>query len=1162
MRSREAFPVPRRRREALLIAAVLGLSSGACEEEVDPPPVFTLDGPTDISFACYGRLRVTGGQPPDESQPIVTTLLPMELCQGWNRVTFTLHDNDTTDRGDDYYTLDELPPEGQGPLGLTQGQRLSQDGLDALDEWFDSIHMYGFALQRNQGTVALVNQRLGSTPTAALLDADPFAPGRNVIPVGTQPVGIVTDPTSCHVMTANAGSCDLSVLDVPSLVSGGDVPVVRTVSVRNAAGEPLAARPRAIVAEAPQPTTGEPMASECSDSPDSLIYVAYPDCHAVAAIHAGTGEIRASIVFAEDGSAILGDGNLDCAAAACGAATTPPVVEVPDAGAPDAAAPDAAVPDAGVPDAGLVALAEHTRPRPVALHMASDGARLYIGAENSSQITVVDLRPEDGLPMAATSVALDCEQDPRTGQCRDDDGDGEPDPVGVTALAATDLIPMGGEPISGKLTPEGTEPVLDNDGQLGDHRFVYAAATDNTVRVVEVEALMRECDTQIDPRFLHDIRADGSDPRLSLLACLPVGDPAFPRRLGARSPGIHVPGDARPLDIAFARAPGGEKFQCAVPPDTESEEPQCASPPISAINLIGYFAYISLSTGAVVMVNVDDDNYGDVESTTGEYVEVDLSLALPHQLRDTGTARRSSLYCEEAGTDSSAYRPLVCDFDVAEDCSYQGGAPQGPPSLTAPSVTTLSAGYVAEGYLPALPALRALECVDEDGSAAVEELSLMAPDPLREMVFPDLQSVRTEAWNIVWEGRISRQSAGAFEPGVRLGYAERDGGFALRDGGSPFCEMGAEPGDVVTLRGCDPERGDGDCQAFETCAVLPDIDVQTQIGICLPRGSEDLVQGSCLPFFASRRRFVVEQAFADRLVLAERKRVLRTTPAEGCSSDTQCAALYDLEQALALGAPLAAESPQSTDRWSCEPEAAPDPDGAPARDVCVMRCADDSECENGWQCSGGGYCVEAALPPAECVQTLQRYDVRVGDAFAVIGTFTGFLHDRVADPVTGECVADPTINPLARGRLPLTAPPCTGEGFLDVAPNPCATTVEHYEEEGGERQAQAIRFRNPTFVTHLVDPVFDPAAQGISCSLDGAACPPMTAVPPNYAIAFTIGSGFAPLNAVSELRFPIGLVADPLGSLWIMDQGDASAAVRGQIARFAPLTLQVTAVIQ
>jgi hypothetical protein len=1131
MRVPSALPALRPRRDALLVAALLGLSLGACDDPDPAPPVRTLEGPADMTFACQGRMRVTEGQAPAADQPIVTTPMPLDACRGWHEVRVDVDEKDPKKSDDDVYTLAGLPPDGQGPMGLTDGEVLTEARRQELfDEWQAAIRLYGFVLQPSEGTVALVSQKLGATPTVSLVDGDSFAPGYNVLPVGTQPVGIATDPTGCHVMTANAGSCDLSLIEVASVLSGTEVPAVRSIPVINAAGDPLAARPRAIVAQPASTSLG----FECPDSPDSLVYVAFPDCHAVAAIHAATGEIRAHIVFAEDGSAkVVNDGTLSCGVTTCGAPTTPPVVEIPDAGPPDvsdAAASDAAAPDAAAPDAGLAITAVDTRPRPVALHMASDGRRLYIGAENSPKIAIVDLGV-DALPTTAQSVPLE--------------GD-----VGVTALAATGPILMGGE--LGRA----------NEGPFGEFRFIYAAATDNTVRVAEVGDVLRECDTQIDPRFLHDVR-DGQE-----LACLPMGDadpatPALPRRVGARSPGVHMPAGSRPLGIVFVQAPGIE----------ELEDPK--RPPISSIKLIGHFAYISLSTGNVVVVNVDDDNYGDVESTAVP-VEVDLSLALPHQLRDTGLDRRNSLFCENADSgdgsedDDPVYSPLVCDFDIAEDCSYPTGVLQGPPTMTAPSVTTLSAGYVAEAYLPALPAMRMLECVDEDGSTAVHELSQMVPDTLRDLVYPDLQSVRSETWNIVWEGLLSRQNAGALDPGVRLGYLEFDSGFSLHDGGAPFCEMGAEPGDLVTLRGCDPEIGDQHCQASETCAVLPDIDIQSQLGICLPAGSEDLVQQSCLPFFASRRRFLVEQTYPGRLVLAERKRVLRTTPAAGCSSDTQCAALYELEQDLALGAPLEAQSPQSTDRWACEPDPVPNPEIDPARNVCIMTCGSDLDCENGWQCSGDGYCVEAALPPAECVKTLQRYDVRAGNMFAVLGSATGFLHDRIVDPVTGQCVADPKANPLAQGRVPLVVPPCTGEGFLDVEPNPCATTVSHFEKEGDEagvaRQAPAIRFRNPAFVTHLVDPILDPVAQGITCTLDGAACPPMPAVPPGYAITFAIGSGFSPIvvavPSMFDLKYPVRMVGDPLGSIWITDQGDVSAFVRGQVARFAPLTLQVTAIVQ
>jgi hypothetical protein len=1147
-----------RRSGALLAAALFGLGLGACEDEVAPPVIRTLEGPTDIAFACRGPMRLTAGGEATAEQEIVTSPMPVDACRAWNEVSVDVDDLDTDETEDDVTTLDRPPPTGQGPIGLAPGDVLDDDAQEALfEEWQQKVEFYGFVLQENQGTVALVRQTLGSSGVIALKDADPFTPGLNVIPVGTQPVGIATDPTGCHVMTANAGSCDLSRIEVDSVLSGDSGPVVRRLPVQNAAGEILSAEPRALVGQAGNP----PLGFECTESPDSLLYIAYPDCNAVAVVHAATGEIRASIVFAEDGSAVLGDGNLTCAAATCGGATTPPVVETPDAGAPDASAPDAGAPDAGAPDAGVVTAAVDVaavggRPRPSSLYMAADGGRLYVGADNSPQITVVEL-DASALPTAAWSVPLEGE-------------------VGVTALAATELVAMGGE--IGRA----------DEGPFGEFRFVYAAATDGTVRVVEVHNERRECDTQIDPRFLHDERNG------QLLACLPL-DPArrrvdtrsrdarSPSGSRARSPGIHMPGDARPLAIAFARAPGVETYE-------DAERPN-----ISPGTVIGTFAFISLSNGTVVVANVDDDNYGDVESTAAP-TEVDLALALPHQLRDTGTSRRTSRYCEEADADGDGtadadedgkpgYDPLVCDFTVASSCAYPAGAVTGPPTITTPPEITMETGYVADRFLDRLPGLRDVACEAEDAngalfSAAVPELSIMAPDPLRELVYPDLEGLGiTETWNIVWEGALSSQDVAGLDTTVRVGYLDFEGGVVLRDGASPYCEMGAQPGDVVALVGCDPAFGDGNCRTGETCAVNPDVPLDGQRGICVPEAREREFLDVCSSFLSSRRRYTVAETYADRLVLAERKRTLRTTPTDGCTSAAQCAGLYEIEAQLANtdeNAPaLGATSPASTDRWACEP----DPVRAPDRNVCLMTCASESDCEGGagWRCSDEGYCVEATLPPAECVASLQRYEVRAGDVFTVTGSVRGHLHDRIADLMTGECVADPTASPLVVGRLPVTAPPCPGDGaeldFTTLTPNPCATTVTQVEiqkvQMGDEeelvkveRQAAAIRIRNPAFSIHVVDPVLDPANQGIECTLDGATCPPMRFVPPSYAITFTIASGFFPYTVVTDQRYPVGMTLDPLGSIWVLDQGDLSSNVRGEVVKLFPLTLELITRLQ
>ena len=49
-----------------------------------------------------------------------------------------------------------------------------------------------------------------------------------------------------------------------------------------------------------------------------------------------------------------------------------------------------------------------------------------------------------------------------------------------------------------------------------------------------------------------------------------------------------------------------------------------------------------------------------------------------------------------------------------------------------------------------------------------------------------------------------------------------------------------------------------------------------------------------------------------------------------------------------------------------------------------------------------GYCMEGVTPPQSCVNAPQRYELRAGEAFAVVGTRSGFLHSIISDS-TGSC---------------------------------------------------------------------------------------------------------------------------------------------------------------
>ena len=63
----------------------------------------------------------------------------------------------------------------------------------------------------------------------------------------------------------------------------------------------------------------------------------------------------------------------------------------------------------------------------------------------------------------------------------------------------------------------------------------------------------------------------------------------------------------------------------------------------------------------------------------------------------------------------------------------------------------------------------------------------------------------------------------------------------------------------------------------------------------------------------------------------------------------------------------------------------------------MMGCEVDDDCIAGTVCTGDGVCVEGVVPPSECVAAIQRYQLRVGEAFALVGDRTGYLHGRTRD---------------------------------------------------------------------------------------------------------------------------------------------------------------------
>ncbi|MBA3539681.1 MAG: hypothetical protein H0T79_08620, partial [Deltaproteobacteria bacterium] len=891
------------------------------------------------------------------------------------------------------------------------------------------------------------------------LDADPLTPGKNGISVGEDPIAIATDRAGCKEITANAGSCDLSVLDIATAVDDVTGVTVDRLQVTNASGVPITARPVAMVAE-PQVSV---IGNACPATGTGLVYVAYPSCHLVAAIDVSNGKIVAGISYDVNGVATITDGNVSC------------------------------------PDECGGGGAFTNGPRPVTLDLevdprVPDVRRLVIGSDNFSSITVVTL---DTLFMPMSQLPIPLE-----------DLD---DSLGVTAVALSPQMGMGGS----------LGVVNDTTAPGGQAQYVYAIATDNTVRVVDILTLNRECDTQVDPRLVRDIR------NVRTVSCFPVGDPTTPaRRPGAKGPGIELSGDAIPTSVDIVRAD---------PVDGD------VRPSPSPTKVVGYYAIVTAANGATFVVTIDDDDQEDLVVETNP-LSTPVPLIIAHQLRDAIPER--GLLAEIDGK-------LICDTNGPDPDSTQGNV-GGPRSVAPPTRGIPSGTYAAEKAFT-LPNIRHVTCTDgTDGTMrAVSELGFAAPLPVRDIAFPDLRALRSdETWTLTWEGSLSndRPEVAIDGPGVREGLIYVDGaGMRLADATRPFCDAGVERHDIVQLRGCDPALANGDCPIGYECYVHPNSQI-SGLGACMLEEEADRLANACEQFLTSLRRYTVSKSASGSLVLVPRKRVLRTTPLEGCSDTAQCTALANYAATNASAAhPVVDETPDVTDTYTCAAD--PDRPAVTTGKRCIMTCAATADCNVGTVCAfaadgdgnaATGYCMEGVVPPQACVNAPQRFELRSHDAFTVVGTRSGYVHPLVAD-AGGNCVRPVDANPLTLGRIPLDAPACdpaadplTGrkpDGTFDA--NPCKLTVTETENEVRyadatcanpttalvERPTTAIRFHNHGMTYTLVDPTYPGDAL---CIGDRAGTlMNIPSVFTGYQLSFRQTGGFTPLTVPIQPSYPV-----------------------------------------
>ena len=385
--------------------------------------LLNLDRPVDIAFACYGGLRITNGQlPPTTDETVTTSAQPTSAC-------------DTRSLPHD---LNTPTPTAPGQEQLTSQDPKAPIVPDA--EWV------AFILQSEPGTVAIANW-LTKPSTAfsggdvTVLDANPLTPGQNSISVGENPVAIATDVAGCKEVIVNAGSCDMSVLDINSRARQRPTAIVDRLDVTTPNGTKLRSKP---IAMAMQPAGGT-IGVTCPAAATGLAYVAYPSCHAVAAIDTATGIVQR---------------RSRSTPAACRRSFPTATSRAPTS-APAPRSPPA-----------------RARSRSsLSLDTRVNREVLAIGADNSNVLTVIELDPNTALPQSVSSRI------PLENTAKGD--------LGVTSVAVSPEIGMGG--FTGMINDDGSPG--------GQSQFVYAVTTDRH------DPRRRHPDAQQGVRYRRSIRA-------------------------------------------------------------------------------------------------------------------------------------------------------------------------------------------------------------------------------------------------------------------------------------------------------------------------------------------------------------------------------------------------------------------------------------------------------------------------------------------------------------------------------------------------------------------------------------------------------------------------------------------------------------------------------
>jgi hypothetical protein len=329
--------------------------------------------------------------------------------------------------------------------------------------------------------------------------------------------------------------------------------------------------------------------------------------------------------------------------------------------------------------------------------------------------------------------------------------------------------------------------------------------------------------------------------------------------------------------------------------------------------------------------------------------------------------------------------------------------------------------------------------VETDVLFPIEPNPSSANDPI------DRRAVTPQTWTVSWQGGLTgtRFTGQVFAEGMGspANALPADAHHTVfKDGGGNFCGVGILPGDLLTLSGC---TADAQCGLGEGCLV--DTTVATAAGglpvtgLCVDPNLVDLETSQCASFLASVRRYEVMVASPSELVIHPHLDELARSSLTPCRPP---------DPDLPVNNDCVDPNDPTTNAFTCE-STYPGVGGGPR---CLMKgCRQDVDCRIGRSCvdfanstpnCADGHCFCAEAPPlttagAHCFDQLVAYQLNVGNGYLVSGSQSGLITTG-SQQADGSCSLTPTPDPRFTFRIPIDAPHCRNipDNSFDTRVNP------------------------------------------------------------------------------------------------------------------------------